>query len=329
MFDFQVARRLSFSVSRKASSVYQFFQDKEELRTAKLTFLVVVVAFICWSPFIAVILCPLLQQYPDVQMSSTRNLSYISTSSGISFLNDDVPKSTLFLQHKNNITKFFVTAYGKKLENMREELPIAGLPKYLKISDLKSTSKYFASTKNTFPSIFWLHFTSCIMTLIFTAISPYIYVFRSEKVTKCLSDLLKTHVYCKYCHAGTSDQLGSPSFVSRISVNVSTNEKERIKTLGLLKGNPSETTPMKSLNSIKDNTLTLTIWRNKLSERMDETKINNNVSTSQCDLSTTQISTCKKYRVRKAGEGITTKLHKTFSCPDGLKYQDVFLESSL
>ena len=47
----QAARRLSVNVSRRASSVYQFFQYKEELRTAKISATVIVVAFICWGPF--------------------------------------------------------------------------------------------------------------------------------------------------------------------------------------------------------------------------------------------------------------------------------------
>ena len=38
-------------MSRRASSVYQFFQYKEELRTAKISALVIVVAFLCWGPF--------------------------------------------------------------------------------------------------------------------------------------------------------------------------------------------------------------------------------------------------------------------------------------
>ena len=38
-------------MSRRASSVYQFFQYKEELRTAKISATVIVVAFICWGPF--------------------------------------------------------------------------------------------------------------------------------------------------------------------------------------------------------------------------------------------------------------------------------------
>ena len=55
---FQAARRLSVNVSRRASSVYQFFQYKEELRTAKISALVIVVAFICWGPFFCnLILC--------------------------------------------------------------------------------------------------------------------------------------------------------------------------------------------------------------------------------------------------------------------------------
>jgi hypothetical protein len=31
--------------------VYQFFHYKEELRTAKISTLVIVLAFVCWTPF--------------------------------------------------------------------------------------------------------------------------------------------------------------------------------------------------------------------------------------------------------------------------------------
>ena len=38
-------------MTRRASSVYQFFQYKEELRTAKISLLVLVIAVLCWGPF--------------------------------------------------------------------------------------------------------------------------------------------------------------------------------------------------------------------------------------------------------------------------------------
>ena len=47
----KAARKLSVNVTRRASSVYQFFQYKEELRTAKISLLVLVIAVLCWGPF--------------------------------------------------------------------------------------------------------------------------------------------------------------------------------------------------------------------------------------------------------------------------------------
>jgi hypothetical protein len=45
-------------------------------------------------------------------------------------------------------------------------------------------------------TIFWLHFTSCLTGLSFAAASPYVYVFRSEKVQKCLRQLLLDLLCC-------------------------------------------------------------------------------------------------------------------------------------
>ena len=143
---------------------------------------------------------------------------------------------------------------------------------------------------------------------------------------------MKSHVYCKYCTTGTSDQLGSPSLVSRISTNVSTNEKEKMKaTLSLLRGNQSKSTTIKNCVRPRTNTLTLTIWRNKLSETLDDNTLNNNVSASQCDLSTNETADVSKYHVTKVGKSgkRIPVLHKTPSCPDGLKYPNVCLESAL
>eukprot|EP00093_Oithona_nana_P004114 04114.XXX_142775_141710_1 [CDS] Oithona nana genome sequencing. len=77
----QAARRLSVNVSRRASSVYQFFQYKEELRTAKISALVIVVAFICWGPFFFnLILVGLLDSTFDVVqvMQHSTNLAMLA-----------------------------------------------------------------------------------------------------------------------------------------------------------------------------------------------------------------------------------------------------------
>jgi len=42
-------------VSRRASSVYQFFHVKEELRTARVSALVVLLAVVCWVPTFAAV----------------------------------------------------------------------------------------------------------------------------------------------------------------------------------------------------------------------------------------------------------------------------------
>ena len=108
----QVARRLSVNVSRRASSVYQFFQYKEELRTAKISALVIVVAFICFPPFFL-------------------NLALLS----------------LDADH----------------------------------SDLIAC---------------WLHHLSNLFMFAFAALSPYLYVFRSSKVQKCLCQVIRETCCC-------------------------------------------------------------------------------------------------------------------------------------
>ena len=50
-------------MSRRASSVYQFFHYKEELRTAKISTLVVAVAFVCWAPYFTLALLLALPSY--------------------------------------------------------------------------------------------------------------------------------------------------------------------------------------------------------------------------------------------------------------------------
>lgn len=132
-------------MSRRASSVYQFFQYKEELRTAKISTLVVVFAFACWTPFFVIILW----------------LGFPA-----SFDNDDLSSSS------NS------TALGP-LRGGEDETGYVQLH----------------------PALFWLHYTSCILTLIFAALSPYVYVFRSDKVKHCLGELLKEcfRCCCRHC----------------------------------------------------------------------------------------------------------------------------------
>lgn len=96
-------------MSRRASSVCQFFQYKEELRTAKISVLVLVIAFLCWGPF---------------------------------FLN-------------------------------------------LVILACLDDSRLSKSI------IFWIHHSANLMMLLFAAVSPYVYVFRSTKVQKCLGQVIR------------------------------------------------------------------------------------------------------------------------------------------
>ena len=103
---FQAARRLSCTVSRRASSVYHFFHYKEEFRTAKISTLVIVIAFVCWTPFFT-------------------NIAILASS----------------------ITNRYVLIY-------------------------------------------LVHCAANLLTLIFAALSPYVYVFRSEKVKNCLRQLM-------------------------------------------------------------------------------------------------------------------------------------------
>ena len=111
LFALQAARRLSVTVSRRASSVYHSLHAKEEFRTAKISTLVIVLAFVCWTPFFVV-------------------LALLSAS-----IKDD------------NLI-------------------------------LSPSTVYYA------------HCVSNLFAVAFAGASPYVYVFRSEKVQKCLQQLL-------------------------------------------------------------------------------------------------------------------------------------------
>jgi hypothetical protein len=100
------------TVSRRASSVYHFFHAKEELRSAKISAFVLVLAFACWTPYFAVLIC-------------------------------------------------------------------LALPSTAEQDDLGAAA-----------AIYWLHLVSCFLSLIFAAVSPYVYVFRSQKVKNCLGKII-------------------------------------------------------------------------------------------------------------------------------------------
>lgn len=76
MIPFQAARRLSCTVSRRASSVYQFFHYREELRTAKITALVIVIAFVCWGPFFLLLLYLPMITHGAVRNANSTNATF-------------------------------------------------------------------------------------------------------------------------------------------------------------------------------------------------------------------------------------------------------------
>ena len=128
-----------FTVLRRAicSTITFVLQYREELRTAKITALVLVIAFVCWSPFFLLLLCIALQHqdFPEPEGNSTGT--------------------------------------------------------HLNLTDLD-----IRETARSETTMFWLHFTSCLTGLSFAAASPYVYVFRSEKVQKCLRQLLLDLLCC-------------------------------------------------------------------------------------------------------------------------------------
>ena len=106
--------------------MYQFFQYKEELRTAKISLLVLVIAVLCWGPFFL-------------------NLALLAS-----------------LFRTKNVD-------GDEDEDQGEEGGYIG-------------------AKDTI--IHWTHYLSNLLMLCFAAISPFVYVFRSAKVQKCLGKYL-------------------------------------------------------------------------------------------------------------------------------------------
>ena len=321
LLSFQVARRLSFNVSRKASSVYQFFQDKEEFRTAKLTFLVVVVAFICWSPFMGVLFWPLFQMNQTIMNPIDLNANVTRPSPHSNLTNHPAFKSILLLLPSSNVSQLIF---------MDDRSSLIHIPRSL-IDVKHHTLNSESGVEESHPSIFWLHFVSCIMILLFTAISPYVYVFRSKKVQKSLNDIWTDPLFCNLCRPGSSDQLNSPSLASKLSVNnLASSEKEKSCVQSL----NGQLTPKinKAFRKLKNKTPT------PKEQQLSINRINNNLeikaiktSASQSDLMRDYPpSNDERYHIRYVDKNVGGKLSKTFSCPDVLKLPTkVCLESSL
>ena len=199
---------------------------------------------------------------------------------------------------------------------------IKGVPPFIIHPDL--------TTERNVTSTFWLHFISCIMILAFTAISPYVYVFRSKKVRKCLKDISKDQLFCNFCRPKLSEQLNSASVASKLSVNnLSSNEKDKA-SVKAINGQPT-----KFISAFK-NFKTKKSTQNQSNSSVN--KMNNNLEVKSIKASASQIDllpsnpplNIEKYHIRYVDKTVGGKLSKTISCPDVLKLPTkVCLESSL
>ena len=199
---------------------------------------------------------------------------------------------------------------------------IKGVPPFIIHPDL--------TTERNVTSTFWLHFISCIMILAFTAISPYVYVFRSKKVRKCLKDISKDQLFCNFCRPKLSEQLNSASVASKLSVNnLSSNEKDKT-SIKAINGQPT-----KFISAFK-NFKTKKSTQNQSNSSVN--KMNNNLEVKSIKASASQIDllpsnpplNIEKYHIRYVDKTVGGKLSKTISCPDVLKLPTkVCLESSL
>ncbi len=102
-----------------------FHHNVEELRTAKISTLVVALAFVCWTPFFAV-------------CAAT-----------------------------NSFTLTVATAAGNTTASAPSASP---------------------SSSTVDMAVFYLHCASNLLALAFAGVSPYVYVFRSDKVRRCPID---------------------------------------------------------------------------------------------------------------------------------------------
>jgi hypothetical protein len=76
-----------------------FFQYREELRTAKITALVLVIAFVCWSPFFLLLLLIALQNPPMTSPDITNNTSDVITTTTVNEDGNLDNASTIFWLH--------------------------------------------------------------------------------------------------------------------------------------------------------------------------------------------------------------------------------------
>ena len=284
-----------------------------------------VVAFICWSPFVAVIAWPVFQTYTEFSTTSDINSPLVLTPDNLSS-NSNLPlKNSASFQSINKLQLFSNSTDAEENIFLTEQTSDLK-PKHLRMWNL--TQKYFAFIKNPNPPIFWLHFVSCIMTMAFTAISPYIYVFRSEKVKKCVVDLWNDQTCCRQLSLQANQQWLRSSMIRRVDSNHShASTKERIPTPCPIRRNRRESTSSHPLLNEKHNDQsTSTNWGTPLGEKVDET--HDEKSASQCDLAYAESFTHEKEHIRHVDKSMTTP-PKTFSCPDVLKLPSVCLESSV
>ena len=330
------------SVSNKASSVYQFFQDKEELRTAKLTLLVVIVAFICWSPFVAIIVCPLLQSNKIKPILEKPTIQAVSKAIAAPRNEEDtfVSDSDSSFHPTSAMHPLFFTDNDISLLRGDEEdsfilINLPHIPKYTQTWISNSTSSYLAQIENDdSQSIIWLHFASCMLMISFTAISPYIYVFRSEKVRKCLSELFRDHFYCsRYCDAEMDEPRRSPSLASKISNHQNVSQSYGNGVISKLSiGSRHHNSVLLQENVLANGTnhgkIAATMWQNETNENVDVDVDYLNIASS-CQSSFDVIQATRRDKNISIRNKDRSQMQKILSCPNISEIPERFLESSL
>ena len=330
------------SVSNKASSVYQFFQDKEELRTAKLTLLVVIVAFICWSPFVAIILCPLLQSNNIIPIWEKPTIQAVSKAIAApkneedTYVSDsDSPFHPTSAMHPLFFTDNDISLLRGDEEDSFILINLPHIPKYTQTWISNSTSSYLAQIENDdSQSIIWLHFASCMLMISFTAISPYIYVFRSEKVRKCLSELFRDHFYCsRYCEAETDEPRRSPSLASKISnqQNVSQSYGNGViskLSIGSRHHNSVLLQEPVLANGTNYGKIAATMLQNETNENVDVDVHYLNIASS-CKSTFDGRQATRRDKTISIQNKDRSQMQKILSCPNISEIPEKFLESSL
>ena len=330
------------SVSNKASSVYQFFQDKEEWRTAKLTLLVVIVAFICWSPFVVIILCPLLQSNNIVPILEKPTIKTIAKAIAAPKNEEDtfVSYSDSPFHPTSAMHPLFLTDNDSSSLRGDEKdsfilINLPHIPKHTQTWISNSTSSYLAQIENDdSQSIIWLHFASCMLMISFTAISPYIYVFRSEKVRKCLRELFRDHFYCsRYCDAEMDEPKRSPSLASRISnhQNVSQSYGNGLNSkLGTGSKHHNSVLLQEHVlaNGTNHRKVAATIWQNETNENVDVDVDYLNIASS-CQSTFDGRQATRRDKIASIQNKDRSQMQKILSCPNISEIPEKFLESSL